>query len=66
MSSLLPTEKTSLSKLMMHSEVIAQSAYNDSFTTLKNIRVSNILHKVMTGERIQKKDLDEQEYGLFA
>ena len=48
---------------MDHSEVVQQSIYNDCLKTKRKIRISNILQKMLTNQKVTEEDLQEEEYG---
>ena len=63
-SSVLPKEdRADLSNLMLHSEHTQQASYNQLQSSLKNIRISNILYKILTGRTITGEDMKEKEDG---
>ena len=62
-STVLPEERRDLAQLMLHHETVQQSTYNDANSTFKNIRIANILNKVMTKRRITEEDLAERDFG---
>ena len=63
-SAALPREGgKALCELMDHSESVQQAVYNDCLKTNRKIRISNILHKMLTNKVVTKEDLEEEEYG---
>ena len=63
-SAALPREdRKALCELMDHSESVQQAVYNDCLKTNRKIRISNILHKMLTNKVVTKEDLEEEEYG---
>ena len=48
---------------MLHNPQVQQDVYNDLSRTGKNVRMSNILNKIMTKEVVAQEDLAEMNFG---
>ena len=63
-SGLLPESDTKdLASLMLHSSAVQQKTYNKCLSTLKNVRISKILKKMLTESAVEANDLKEVEFG---
>lgn len=56
-------DRKDLADLMQHSTREQQKTYNDCFRTLKHVRISNILKKILTESEVSSADLKEAEFG---
>jgi hypothetical protein len=63
-SAILPEETRDLASLMTHSVATQQKKYNESQTTAKNVRVANLLSKILQGKVLTGDDFTPQDYGL--
>lgn len=64
-SAVLGTECHDLAQLMMHTQKEQQKTYNDCIKAVKNVRVSNILQKILTETPVAEADLESADFGQW-
>ena len=63
-SAVLPEEAPKLASFMCHTSNQQQETYNDMLTCGSNVRMSNIVTKVLCNGDLREEDLDEAKLGM--
>ena len=58
-------DRTDLASFMMHSSSVQQRTYNKCTSSLKNVRISAILKKILTESAVDADDLEDVEFGRY-
>ena len=58
-------DRNDLAAFMMHSSTVQQRTYNKCLSTLKNVRISTILSKILTESAVDEELLKDVEFGMI-
>ena len=62
-STVLPEDAKKLARYMCHDSKTQQATYNDCLLSSEAVRMSNLVHKVMSEQEIVAEDLVPASYG---